>query len=637
MQENKRTYSVLSLLLLISLSLLSFKSSAQTIPDQDTSNTTEVLIQFSELMEFIQEEDRSIRKLSGGVTLQQDSMLMYCDTAYMEGNQVIAYGNVIIQQNDSLTVFSDSLVYRGDTKVADLFGEVVLEDGEKRLFTNYLNYDLTSKTGRYTQGGFITQGNTQLISRKGIYYVNSRQLFFKDSVVVVNDKFTLRADTLEFDSEAQIATFLGPTIIKQDSATIYCEAGFYDIETELAEFEQNAQYQKGEQKATADLITYDGSIKQMRLDGNAQFIKADQLATADVIRYEEDTNLTYLEGNAYFKDSQQEIKSETIKYDSQKEAFSTSGRSLVEDEAQVLEADQLDFDSERGLGIATGNVYWQDTIENISIRGEQLDYDKSANYVKASGGRPLLSTLIGKDTMFLASDTLISSQSADSAATKMLEAINDVRIFKDDLQATCDSLVYSAKDSLFKLYKNPIIWSDTSQFVADSIHMQLANNQIDRIYLYHNSLIINTPDFQFFNQIKGKTIVAFFKYGELHKMEVEGNAECIYFAREDDTAYLGMNQTTCSEMLVLFGSNEVEEITFFGQPTADMLPMKEVKDNAPTLAGFKWDFKERPQSVAGLRKVKVRKPSKVEVIESDSSALKEVDVVERDSSIIIKN
>jgi len=632
--------------LLFILLLFPFTLSAQIITEQDTSDRKAVLIRFSELMEIIQDEDQSIRKLSGNVALQQDSILMYCDTAFMEGTQVTAFGNVVIKQGDSLTVFSDSLVYRSEEKVADLFGEVVLEDGDKKLFTSYLNYDLGSKTGRYTQGGLITQNNTQLISKKGVYYVQSKKLFFKDSVVVIGDDINLRADTLAFDSKSQIATFLGPTLIEQDSAEIYCEEGYYNLKGNQAEFRKNAQYQKGKQRATADLITYDGNSKEIRLAGNAKFLEEDKVATADVIRYEEASDLTILEGNAYFKDSQQEIQSESITYNAAQESFSTSGRAIVDDGAQLLEADQLSYDKEKGMGIATGNVSWQDTIENISIQSDHLDYNKTTNYVKAVGGRPLLATLVGKDTLFLASDTLIATQSEDSTAARILEAISDVRIYKNDLQATCDSLVYNAKDSLFKLYKNPIIWSDTAQFNADSIYLQLANNEIDRIYLYQDALIINTPDFKFFNQIKGRVIIAYFKEGELRRMKVDGNAESIYFALDKQDAYLGMNQTTCSEMLILFGANEIDNIKFYSQSSATMHSMKEIQSSPPTLEGFNWEFDQRPKSVLELRTIQIKAPFKtptLDTLQQDSVKLMApvkapvLDTLQQDSVKLLKS
>ena len=574
---------------------------AQSDAQPDTSAKKEVLINFSELAEFIQDGVEGVKKLSGGVELQQDSILMFCDTAFLKGNNVTAYGKVVIRQNDSLIVFADSLIYRGDTKIADLFGNVVLENGDKRLFTDYLNYELDPKIARYVTGGLITQGNTQLVSKRGTYYLNTDEFFFKDSITVVDSTFFLRADTLAFNTETQIVTFLGPTLIKQDSNLIYCEDGFYDIETKLAEFTSNAQYVKGNQKASADIIIYDGSMKEIRLEGKAKFVEGSKVATADVIRYEEDSEITFLEGNAYFRDSLQEIRTtETIKYDAENESFSTTGRSKVLDKAQILEANQLDFDDKTGLGLAEGNVFWQDTLEDISIRGETVHYDKKTDYIKAKGSRPLLTTLLDEDTLFLASDTLVSTRTSETDSTRQMQAFEDVRIYKADLQAVADSLFYSARDSLFKLFRSPILWSDTAQFRGDSIFIQMAKGRIDKIYLYNNAFIVNSSDLKYFNQIKGKNIIAYFVKNELHRVRVKGNAESLYYILDEQGAYLGLSKTVCSEMVLYFKNEQLDHINFYKQPNSDMTPMAEI-GVPPELEGFSWDFNSRPKSVADLR------------------------------------
>lgn len=583
--------------------LLPFLANSQAvIVETDTSGKKEVKIIDSDLLE--NETDslgNRITKLSGGVELQQDSVFMFCDTAFKVGNDIIAYGNVAIQQNDSLKVFSDSLVYRGETKIADLFGNVVMENAGKNLYTNYLNYELDTKIARYTTGALITQGDTKLVSKRGTYFVKSDEMYFKDSITVVDSTFILRADTLLFNTESQVVTFLGPTLINQDSNLIYCESGFYDMETKLAEFTQNAQYVKGKQKATAQMIVYDGSMKEIRLEGNAKFEEGNKLATADVIRYEEDNENTFLEGNAYFRDSIQEVRSdETIKYNSKNESFSTSGRSKVVDKEQILQADKLDFDDKTGLGLAEGAVFWQDTIENISINTEVANYNKETDYLKATGGRPLL-TLANKDTLFLASDTLISSRASEIDTTRIMQSFEDVRIFKSDLQALADSMAFISKDSLFKLFKNPVLWSDTSQFKGDSIYIQMKNGSIDRIFLYQNAFIVTSSDLRFFNQIKGKIIIAYFVNSQLDRVKVQGNAESLYYVTEEEGAYLGLSKTICSEMLIYFKNNNVDQIKFFKQPNSDLTPMKDVINNPPQLDGFSWDYALRPKSLADLR------------------------------------
>lgn len=578
-----------------------------TVTENDTTGKKEVQIIFSELLENVTDSlGEQTTKLSGGVELKQDSVLMFCDTAFKKGNDIIAYGNVAIQQNDSLKVFSDSLVYRGATRIADLFGNVVMESEDKNLFTSYLNYELGPKIARYVTGALITQGDTKLVSKKGTFYVQTDELFFKDSVTVYDSTFTLRADTLLFNSETQVVTFLGPTLINQDSNLIYCEAGFYDMETKLAEFTENAQYLKGTQKATAEVITYDGSMKEIRLEGAAKFVEEDKLATADIIRYEEDNENIFLEGNAYFRDSTQEINTtETIKYNSETESFSTTGRSKVVDDKQILQADNLDFDDQTGLGLAEGDVYWQDTVENISIKAEKADYIKENDYIKATGGRPLLTTLMDEDTLFLASDTLLSTRTSETDSSRLMQAYEDVRIFKNDLQAVADSLAFVSKDSLFKLFKAPILWSDTAQFRGDSIFIQMKDGGIDRIYLYNNAFIVTTADLSYFNQIKGKNIIAFFVNNQLDRVSVKGNAEAIYYVLDEEEAYVGATKTICSEMLIYFKDDNVSKIKFYKQPNSVVTPMAKVMLSPPQLEGFTWDFEIRPLSIAQLRDKKL--------------------------------
>ncbi|MEM1124381.1 MAG: hypothetical protein AAGJ18_28340, partial [Bacteroidota bacterium] len=291
----------------------------------------------------------------------------------------------------------------------------------------------------------------------------------------------------------------------------------------------------------------------------------------------------------------------TIKYNSETESFATTGRSKVVDQQQILQADGLDFDDATGLGIATGNVYWQDTVENISIATELANYLKADDYLKASGGRPLLTSLLGSDTLFLASDTLVSSRKSETDSSRLMQAFEDVRIFKEDLQAVADSMAFLSKDSLIKLFRAPILWSDTSQFKGDSVFIQMKSGGIDRIFLYGNGFITTTTDKQFFNQIKGKNITAYFENNLLNRVKVVGNAEAIYYALDDEEAYIGATKTICSEMLLYFDNKNVSTIKFFKQPTSEVIPMKKIVNAPPRLDGFSWDFSIRPQSVPQLR------------------------------------
>lgn len=595
---------------------------AQTGPPDPVTGSRQVDVDHADVLEIRQDGRTVVQRLVGNVELSQDSIYMYCDSAELE-NQILlyAYGDVVIQQGDSLAAFSRKLFYHAELLTADLEEEVVLVNGTRQLFTDRLKYDLSTKIATYNDGATLTDGDTQLRSERGSYYVDERRVYFRDSVVVINPEFEMRADSLRYDAGNEIVYFIGPTAIRTDTSLIYCEDGFYDVRNNVAEFRQNAQFTRGRQQASANVIRYVGETETYTLDGEARFGEGTRrLAIGEKIRYDGVNDITELEGTAaqpaYFRDSTREIRGQAILYDAKQETYRTSGgRSVVSDPPNILAADALDYRKEDGLGIATGNVVWQDTSADLTIRATQLDYRDTDGYIKASGGlrgRPLLISLLDGDSLYVTADTL-SSLRTDSLAgdsSRLLLAYHDVRILGTDLQALSDSLSYNTLDSNFVLYRDPIIWSDTSQFTADTIRMRLRNEQLDRIYLDRNAFILNSADEVFFNQIKGKNIVARFDSNELRRMDVTGNAEAVYYALDEAGAYIGVNKTACSAMRFDFGNNEIEGILFLDAPSGKLDPINMADHQALRLEGPEWQSKIRPRTMEMLFGPPLRSPAR---------------------------
>ncbi|MCY7329733.1 MAG: hypothetical protein LH618_14365, partial [Saprospiraceae bacterium] len=222
---------------------------------------------------------------------------------------------------------------------------------------------------------------------------------------------------------------------------------------------------------------------------------------------------------------------------------------------------------------------------------------------QGAAGRPMMKTVIDLDTLYLAADTLTSYKPDSTADTRLLLAHNDVRIFKSDMQAACDSLSFSSADSIFWFYKLknlPVIWSDTSQFSGDTIRMLVKNSKLDRIWLRQNALVINSEDETLFNQIKGRNTTAFFRDNQVREMLVEGNAQAVYYALDERKAYIGVNETACSEMRLFFDNNQVESIKFYTEPAGKFTPMKKAGTTNKQLEGFFWEKTRRPRSIADI-------------------------------------
>ncbi|MEM9837160.1 MAG: OstA-like protein, partial [Bacteroidota bacterium] len=562
---------------------------AQVQNQSDTAATEVVNIDRADELRMLNKGAEQL--LLGNVELSQDSIFMYCDSARLVDEvQVYAYDNVTIQQGDSLAAFSDRLDYNAETLLAELRGNVALQRGETELFTERLDYNLRTKLATYHTGGrIVSDGKTELSSTHGYYYADRQEVYFRDSVVALDERFEMRADTLLYDLAAERVYFLGPTVIRTDTHRIYCESGYYDVQLDQAVFSQNAQYLSGERKAAADTIRYFGGERETYiLEGDAYVAEGEfQRATADRINYFRREDKYLLEGNAFVRDSVQEVTGDTIDYDAKEEIYSVSGgRPRVSAPPMIIEADQLDSDPETGTSVASGAVFWRDTSAQVAISASKAVYNETTGYLLASGGagptlpgqpdyygnRPLISTVLEGDTLWMVGDTLVSVQedivdttyttreiSRDSVylgdsltvnvvtetdtlitfdSVRYLAAHYDVRILKSDMQAVCDSLGFNTIDSVLTLYQNPILWQDTSQLTGDTVRIHFKGESLDKVQLLRNALVITSPDLVFFNQVKGKEIEAFFDSTALERTEVSGNAEAIYYIVDEAGAYV---------------------------------------------------------------------------------------------------
>ncbi|HLF62172.1 MAG TPA: OstA-like protein [Saprospiraceae bacterium] len=542
--------------------------------------------------------------LKGNVELSQDSVYLYCDSAHViDKREVAAFGNVIIQKGDSLQVYADTLLYFADTRMADLKGEVALIHGGQQLWTTHLVYDMNLNIARYNEPAELIDGTTQLASKQGAYWVDTEEALFIDSVVVIDPEFNMISDSLRYNASSQIARFIAPTWIFQDGATVYCEAGFYNLVDRKAVFRENAEYIKDNQRAWADLITYDGVTREVRLIGNAYYVEDLRRAHGDTIRYNEETGNVRIAGHAEFQDAGRYMQSaKSITYNRTTESLSTEGRGVLTEGTQIIAADH--FRQESGIGFVSGNVVFRDTAAQVVLESDHGEYIKETGYLKAYGtSRPLLKTLIDADTLFMTADTLISHEVRDTIigdTIRSMTGYHDVRIFRGTMQGLCDSLTFDGRDSIFRMYGDPVLWSDTTQFIADTIDLHLRNKALEKVTLRNNGLIISSVQKLFYNQIKGKRIVAEIEENEIQEMHVTGNAESIYYAQDDEQAFLGVNRVASSEIYFVFQESKIDQIKFTTKPSGTMTPMNQVDHQLMRLDGFVWREETRPKDLQDL-------------------------------------
>ncbi|MCB0854553.1 MAG: Organic solvent tolerance protein OstA, partial [Bacteroidetes bacterium] len=200
-----------------------------------------------------------------------------------------------------------------------------------------------------------------------------------------------------------------------------------------------------------------------------------------------------------------------------------------------------------------------------------------------------------KDTLYLTADTLVSIDSEEDINKRLL-AYSNVKIFKTDLKGVCDSISYFVSDSIMFLYGKPALWSGENQMTADTIDMVIRNKSMNKIDLYPDAFVVTLDSAQYFNQIKGRSMEAFFKDDELSKVNVYGNGESIFFMRDEKTRKLiGMNKIICSDIILKFDDRKLTDASFLVKPEGDFIPPHELKESDTKLNGFTWRGGERPK------------------------------------------
>lgn len=212
--------------------------------------------------------------LRGNVIFRHDSALMYCDSAYFfdKQNSLHAFSHVKFVQGDTLFGYGDALYYDGNTKKARLRRNVKLVHRSTVLTTDSLNYDRQHNLAYYFTGGRIKDSLNTLTSVWGQYHPPTNQALFRNKVKLVNDRFTLRSDTLKYNTENHIADIVGPTkIVYEQETTILSTLGQYNTENEQSTLYQRSQviHDDGKQM-TGDTIYYDKLKGYGRVWGNME-------------------------------------------------------------------------------------------------------------------------------------------------------------------------------------------------------------------------------------------------------------------------------------------------------------------------------------------------------------------------------
>jgi lipopolysaccharide export system protein LptA len=658
-------------LALVFLLQISFISYGQVLPQATQDTTREFEIIRGPSMRAIKLDSiTTLQTIAGGAVIKQGTTIFHSDSLVINPTTHIveAFGNIEINQADTVHTYSQYLKYLGVEKIAYLKKDVKLTDKKGTLFTQDLDYNLQTGIGNFHNGGKVIEGKSIITSLEGTYYADTKDVYFKKNVKLDEPKNHVRADSLIYNMATRKTNFTGNTNIKNAEIEINTTQGTYDLNTGDALFTTRTSVKDSSGRIyTANNMALENKTGNAQLEGEAVIIDSANgflitsnqifinkknnsfLATRKpVLIIKQKNDSTYIAADTIFSGFTTFVKDENIPLgekkvinvslpeneriheiqinDSTQKNVPSLGKIIdssktilpvidslkkepdnkfsekikevtegppvkervVKKKADSLQTDSLKYKTKTEITIisdTTKNSKTDSVLIENKLDSSISDSLKNKPEIKIAGSDNNLAKKIKKDS------------SAKTDSVRYFLAFHHVKIFNDSLQSVSDSMFFSSKDSVIRLYHNPVVWSGQTQITGDTIYLFTKNKQPERLYVFENGMVVNKTKEGFYNQMAGKTMNGYFVNGKIDYMRVKGaQSESIYYMQDDDSAYIGMNRASGDVIDLYFKNEELKKVLFVNEIKGSMYPMKQIPVDQKELKNFKWLDERRPKN-----------------------------------------
>ena len=556
--------------------------------------------------EVIQKDGKDLRKVSGPAQFLHNNTYIICDTAVWDvlSNTLDAKGNVQIIQNQT-SLKSDFIHYIANESLAQVRGNLVeLLDKEKNLLrTNFLDFYTKDSIGYFYEGGSVLDKSKNYIeSMNGSYDAKLKKFKFYVNVRIKADSVIMKTDSVAYETNKALFTFLGKVHAWRDSSYLRADNGWYNRENEQFNFYKNAYIYTKDQEVWADDIFYDRNKGFAILKNNIQIVDTSQstMFFADSARYVskpmsftlyKDPSAAYYsveEGKAdtlflradtlkYYSKAFSEIDSATVAQ--AKERVELSAKDPFQTIVDAIESNKKRPSSKKAVN---NNVTQTSNSTKTDVKQEAaVDSLSAKNLDTLSVPTPKV-------------DSVKKFSFSDTTTIRFVQGFHNVKMHRSNIQGLCDSLVFSSLDSMARLYGKPILWNEENQFTADSMQFVVSGKSLTKAELLSSAYVISKEDSVHFNQIKSTDIIGYFKKNDIYRFDALGGVSLMFFI-EEDSVITTMNQKECRVMKGLIKDRKIQKIQYVQDVKSDAFPVYNLPINKQRLKGFNWSPEKRPK------------------------------------------
>lgn len=414
--------------------------------------------------------------------------------------------------------------------------------------------------------------------------------------MVQGDTLTLTSDTLLYDGPMMQAHAQGNAVLIHRETKLFTSIIDYDRMEGVGYYPQHGVLYDDDNVLNSDYGQYTPALSEAIFKDNVVLDNPKFELKTNELYYYSDTKIAKIvsETNILSSDSTF-VYALRGDYNTLTRQASLMDRSHVYKDMRDIVGDSLYCDDETGVSEAFGDVVLIDVENQCMLTGNYCRYEDETGVAVATDSA-VCYEFSGVDTLYVHADTLkmITYNQQTDSVYRDLFAYHKVRMFRNDFQGVCDSLVSHELDSCTYLYGQPILWNEGQQVFGEEIRVYNNDSTVDWIHIINQAMTIEQLDSVSYNQVSSKEMFCYFVDGVIARNNAKGNVYVSYFMDESDGFRIGMNYTETPELTLYMVDKKVDKI-WMSTPTGVMYPPFAIPEEKRYLAGFAWFDYIRPR------------------------------------------
>lgn len=434
-------------------------------------------------------------------------------------------------------------------------------------------------------------------------YENSNQVkAFSRVHIAQGDTLHLYGDYLFYDGTDEKAIVTGNVELIDKETHLYTKSVNYDVTNKIATYTEKGRITNAENTLTSLSGTYFVSDKLFHFKDSVKIVNPDYVMVADTMDYNTESETAFFTGPSELKGDSLYLYCEQGWYDTKNDISSLWKNAVIDNIKQRIRGDSIYYNDNKGFGQAFGDVSIADTTNDVLVTGNYAYYFRDPERFMVTEKAAFIQISKG-DSLFLHADTIsaVTITVADTSVKpyRLMRAYKGCRIFSKDLQSKCDSLSYSFRDSVIRMYFAPVLWSEENQLTSDSVAIFTKNRKADRMELYNAAFVVSKVDSVRYDQIKGRNLTGYFRDNKLFRITIEGNGESIYHLIEKEKL-TGVTHNKSSSIEIFVEKGKITDIIEHQNPDGKLDPPLLNPPDKMILPGFGWFDSIRPKKKSDI-------------------------------------